>query len=216
MVNLNNIKKSEACAEFDMNISAFREGKLSETVWLELETHRLECRRCQAALVDEENFARLMSEIPRFDLSPDFTDKVMRKWRLRKDAVRSAIPIRTVLNIQYIFGAAILILVLLPMVRIHLLAASHNLITAFDRIPSELRERFSITFSLPTWAEISGLINVGQGKFFGLLGETGSALAPWAIWLWVALVISVAIGIWNVRKSGVGFSGQDKKANQEN
>lgn len=197
MKPLRNIN-TDPCTEFLENIDAFREGRLTDDVWPALESHRLVCKRCRDALVEEEKFARLMSEIPLVEVPPDFRDNVLRKWRLKRDSVKDAIPVKTIRTLQIAFAAIIVALILLPIVRIQLLASSGNLLKAFDRVPPELREGLEITFNIPTWAEIAAWFQVWQGRLFGFLGDSGSVLAPWSGWLWFAFTVSVAVGVINL------------------
>ncbi len=185
-------KSPDTCTEFLDNLRAFRAGTLSEDTQIRLETHRLECPKCQKALVEEERVALLMAEIPQTEAPADFRDRVLRAWRLKRDAVRDTLPFASIKRLQIGLGIFIAVVLLLPMARNALFASASNLTGALDRLPDELREGIPVSFNIPTWAEISAYFQVWQGKLFEWMGETGAVIAPWSGWL-VGLVVLLLI-----------------------
>lgn len=189
------LKSKDLCAEFLDRISEFREGSLPEDVYLRLEAHRQECTRCQMALREEERIASLMSAIPPVEAPPDFRDRVLRAWRVRRDAVKEAVPASTLSWMQTGLLIVLAILLALPVARASLFSSARWLTTALDRLPPEYRAGIEISFRVPTLAEMGARVQTWEGKLFEWLGEIGSVLAPWTGWMWGALVLCLLLGV---------------------
>ena len=185
------------CDRFLDKVAEFREGLLDEETQIYFEAHRIDCARCQKALLDEEKIAAMISDVPGLKASPDFRDRVLREWRLRRDKVTDTLPVETLKRVQIVLWAVVAGLLFLPMVRESLQLAASRLSGALERLPVESRERIPITVEIPTWAEISATLQVWQGNIFGALGEFGTAVAPWTGWLLAAVVVAVIIAVAN-------------------
>jgi len=197
-MNMLSGKKENICAEFTEKLDGFRRGELPEDEYLRLEAHRTECARCHRALEEEERVEALMAELPDVEVSPDFRDRVLRAWRLKRDTVKEALPERTIRSLQIGLAIVAAVLLFLPMARTSLYVSANRLNSAFDRIPPEYREGLEISFTLPTWAEISAQLQVWQGQMFESMGNFGAAIAPWSGWLWGVCIVGLALAAWNV------------------
>ncbi|HEX9744050.1 MAG TPA: hypothetical protein VGB30_01350 [bacterium] len=181
------------CDEFREYVSEFREGLLDESTYLKLESHRSECKNCSGVLAEEEKFASMMSEIPEMLPSPDFRDRVLRAWRVKRSSVEEKVRTDLLRKIQYGLYALTAFLLVLPLVRNSLMASGNFLRDSYDRLPEEYREGIQISLTLPTWQEIIARFQVLQGSIFEGLGNTGSAIAPYSGWLWFGLVTGILI-----------------------
>ena len=137
----------------------------------------------------------LMAELPWVEVPSDFRDRVLRAWRVKRGLVRETFPQGSLIRVQLILGALVAVLLVLPAVRISLLSAASGLAGAFDRLPPEYREGLSFTFELPTWRETVAWLQVWAGKLFEWLGNIGSAMAPWTIWLYAGLLVSIGLAV---------------------
>lgn len=191
-------KKENICDEFTEKLDRFRHGELPEDEFLRLEAHRSVCARCRRALEEEERIESLMAELPEVEVSPDFRDRVLRAWRVKRDTVKEALPERTIRSLQVALAIVAAVLLLLPMARTSLYIAANRLTGAFDRIPPEYREGLEISFTLPTWAEISAQMQVWQGRLFESMGDIGATIAPWSGWLWGLFIVALLLAAWNV------------------
>ncbi len=201
-MNAKNRNYKTACEEFRDKVGAFREGTLDESEHLKLEAHRVECGRCRRALREEERVSLLMAEVRPVEVSPDFRDRVLRAWRLRRDRVKEQVPVRLLNGLQIGMLVVATVLLMLPMVRLSLISSAYQLTSALDRLPPEYRQGIEVSFSIPTMAEINAHFQVWQGKIFESLGDVGIVLAPWTGWIWGALILSVllaAVSVWRVK-----------------
>lgn len=105
------------CAECERLFDAYLDGQLTGSLRLELDAHRLRCRRCQQALAMMEAFEHVvMSDRRAPALSDDFTRRVMGKIHQQRPLVKRLFGTRTALALGALAQAAavVLLAVLLP------------------------------------------------------------------------------------------------------
>lgn len=147
---------------------------------------------------------RLMAEIPEVNVPPDFRDRVVRAWRLKRDRVQNSIPFSTLRYVQIIFALFLIAVLSLPASRISLLSAASDLSSAINNLPPEYRQGVQISFEIPSYAQSVATLQTWIGQLFEWLANFGSALAPWTTWLLAILIISAfvaSIWLWRTKKA---------------
>ena len=185
------IENQISCDRFTDNIAAFHDGTLSETDFLQMETHRATCDSCAKALVEEEKFRAMMAEIPTVEVSSDFRDRVLRSWRIKNDTVDRAISVDLMKKMILVLGAVAIVLLMLPSARMALFSTASYLSGSLDRIPEQYRSGIEVSFRLPSIPMIHAWLQVWQGRVYENLGNLGSAIAPWISFLRIAIALSV-------------------------
>ena len=158
-------KSNDQCREFAEKIPGFLASSLPETDFLAMEAHRQECAACAKLLFDEERVMRLMAEIPEVNVPPDFRDRVVRAWRLKRDRVQNSIPFSTLRYVQIIFALFLIAVLSLPASRISLLSAASDLSSAINNLPPEYRQGVQISLRYRATRNLSRLCKHGSDSF---------------------------------------------------
>ena len=206
-------RKIDLCGEFRDKVSEFRDGILPEDTLVRLESHRMECRACQNALAEEEKIAAMMARIPNVEVSPDFRDKVLRAWRLRKESVSERIQIGLLKRVQVVLIGLTAVLLILPFGRTSFLYYGSVLSNAFEHLPPEYRQGIQLSITVPTYGASIAKLQVLEGSILQSIGEFGSAIAPWSAWLYILLAAGIiGLGLISVifKRSMVSSRAIDK------